>query len=333
MSDLSRNEYHRRPSPEVLTALKESEVRFYSRTHGLRNKIAEIIGTTPERVRVGNGAEELLVELFQSMLRLPAGERVILMPDRTWPLYDVYLKDACVKKVEFPNGDATTYDARVIVEALHAHTPQMTILCSPNNPTSSVIAPEELETVLQNTKGIVVLDQTYHGFDNTDQNYTPVFDTYPNLVILRSFSKKYGLAGARIGWTLIHEETAQRVGLPRRMLGLSTIIENLGIAALDSQDHYDEQAREIVAERDSLIHTINATNKFYAPPSKTNFVFLRGPVHQLATKLAEYDIKIHVFPEGTYDGWARFGIGTKKDTAAILSIFTKWENPVSGTSS
>lgn len=326
MVDLSKNEYQGEPSPEVASALSGAELRFYSRTSSLKQRIAKELSISVDWVHLGNGAEEVLVELFQSLVRFPKEERKVLMPDLTWPFYDRYLADADAIKVEFPLTADFSYDTKTIVERLKTENPRMTVICSPNNPTSSVISSDSLEAILENATGIVVVDQTYLGFAK-EEDYLSLLPKHKNLVIVRSFSKFYGLAGARIGYGLIHPETAANLCLPQRMLGLSTLIESLGIAALDSHSFYKEQASRIAKDRDIITDALNRTEVFFAPPSKTNFVFFKGSQKEIELFekiLTTEGIKIYVFPEGKYRGWVRFGIGNKEHTESILKTLKQF---------
>jgi histidinol-phosphate aminotransferase len=331
MKDLSLNEHHYPPAPNVLAAVRECDVRYYAPSHTLRNgleplqeKIGDKFGVDPSWVRLTAGAEEGLVEIIHAQ-RVGWMHSPVLLPEKTWPVYYPHIKDAGLFAYHFEMEDTWSYDPDKIQEAIDLTKPSLVLLCSPNNPTSHVICRSDLEELLEN-KADFAVDETYWGFSSQQENYGTLLRDHQNLMLIRSFSKFYGLAGARIGYMIVHPDTQKRFGLSNKKMGLNVFSERLATAALESHDYYADCAKKIMNDRDAIINAINLRWKCGAPPSETNFVFFRQ-THEVSSKIRrrfeEEGYKIQIFENGPFNGHVRFGIGTQADTQKILKII--WE--------
>ena len=331
MKDLSKNENQYPPSPLVAKALKEKiEAKFYLREPKLQLNIAEFVGVDSSYIYIANGAEEVLINIFQGVSKRSVSERKILLANYSWPFYDFYIKDAEAEIVRFELGNNFEYIVEPIRKCYLEKSPSLIVLCSPNNPTSSIIREQSLKEILEfvDKDCIIVIDETYKGFVEKEHNYIHLFNKFKNLIIVRSFSKFYGLAGVRIGYGLIHPGTKLKLKLPSNRLGLSVFMEKLGIAALESTGYYKEVAAKIVTDRDKIIKSINETKLFNACNSNTNFVFMWSPQDEISTLVKKFEnceIKVFVFTEEPYKGYLRFGVGLEEDTEKILNIFTSYK--------
>lgn len=156
--------------------------------------------------------------------------------------------------------------------------PRYLIITSPNNPTGNSINPEELRKILQNVSNstLVILDEASFGFDadHKQDDFIKLLHEFTNLIILRSFSKLYALAGVRIAYCLCGKNAKKLLRYQSHYLGLNRISEEVAIAALQSNNYYKKISKIVIANRELLTRKINTTTYFHAFSSKGNFVLI-----------------------------------------------------------
>jgi histidinol-phosphate aminotransferase len=281
---LSSNESPFGPSPKVVKAIGEyagSLNRYPPLTdERLRQALALAYGrsTTSANFLSGNGAFEVLDMIARGFLG-PNDSCIVCKPT-----FGVYMKTAMyqgAKIVDIPlDGIDFTHDVGAILDAVDEST-RVVYICNPNNPAGSILTDREMARLVAGMPDhtVIVADEVYHHFvERLDfPDSLPYVLAGKNVIIVRSFSKAYGLAGLRVGYAISTPEIVGYLTRLRRTFQISTVAIEGAVAALQDQDHVVGTVDMIRAERKWLIDHLDQLN-LKAWPSETNFVMLRCPV-------------------------------------------------------
>src|SRR5579875_3037925 len=164
----------------------------------LKKKIAEIKGVAPENILLGNGSDECIDLLIRAFCE-PQVDNIVICPP-TYGMYEVYAHINNVPVKAVPLTPTFQLDLEALENAIDART-KLIFLCSPNNPTANSLIREDVEMILNNFDGLVVVDEAYINFSR-QRSFVPELKEYPNLVVLQTFSKAWGLDALRLGMTL-----------------------------------------------------------------------------------------------------------------------------------
>lgn len=283
--NLASNENPYEPSEEVKEAYLRAvnKISRYPKADYFRLKeaIAEYTGFEGERIAVGCGASEI-ISCICNIIVEELDRVVIPMPSYT--LYSIYamLRNA---SISFPVFERYDVDA----EAIAKEKPKLVFLCSPNNPTGNSLSREIVEKVAESSD-YVVLDEAYVEF--SDDSKIDMVEEFENLIVLRSFSKFFGLAGMRVGYAVCSAEIAEAIEKVRLPFSVSHPAVETAIAALRSLDYYEKVRRKIVAERERLIERLRRIDWLEVYPSDANFVLVKSNKEGVVEKLAEKGILV-----------------------------------------
>ncbi|MBC7188271.1 MAG: histidinol-phosphate aminotransferase family protein [Calditrichaeota bacterium] len=327
---LDKNENKYGPSPKcmkVLRSMHKSCLSDYTRddNRGLRHLLAERFGVAVDQVLLGYGAEDILKQIFE--LALAPGQAVLL-PSHGWYYYDQLCEARKLDKhtyLMYRHGRQFLYDYESLLQQFVTLRPRLTVVCSPNNPTGSTFDSGHFESLLLSSHPdqVLLYDQAYAGFASGEQ--PPVsrwLQNYGNLIVLGTFSKYYALAGARIGFALVSKGLPEKLGLTERLLGFSQVLEQLAIAALESDKYYRSVAKKTRRDRAKLIEKINSLPGFVAFDSEANFFLAEYPPHAkelLAEELAKRHLKIKfITDEPAFRNMVRISLGKEEHTALLM---------------
>jgi histidinol-phosphate aminotransferase len=295
--------YNRYPDPQQL-ALKE--------------KITRIKGITSEHIFLGNGSDEAIDILYRAFCE-PGRDNVIICPP-TYGMYEVSanINDVAVKKVPLTPGFQLDLDA--LEEAVDAQT-RIIWLCSPNNPTGNSLDRGDIELVLNNFDGLVVIDEAYVNFSR-QRSFIPDLADYPNLVILQTLSKAWGLAALRVGMAFASAAVIEIMNRIKPPYNINEASQKLAADALGEVEQVNEMIRILVSERDRLEAALTSQGKVITVfPSDANFLLVRVPD---ARRLYEFLLGrgIVVRDRSSQPGCAdclRITVGTPAENDLLLS--------------
>ena len=239
---LASNENQYGASPKAIAAMQEElkNLHFYPEGYpiDLINALSEKLGVDTERFVIGNGGEGLIWNI--SMALLNPGDEIIISS----PTFDIYTLSATylgAEVVTVPLNDGA-YDVEAMVGAITKKT-KIFWLCTPNNPTGHIASQEQIDYVMENVPEnvVVVLDEAYFEFASEQEDYPTNsisrLDDHKNLIILRTLSKAYGLAGIRLGYLLTSALIAEKINMVKQTLGVNRLAHIGGIAALEDDDY------------------------------------------------------------------------------------------------
>ena len=335
---LDRNENRYGPAAECLALLREiaPDLLFnYTRDFqkgvysALSLKLAEMHGVPEKRIVLGYGCEDILKQAIHLWVR--PGERV-LIPSASWWYYRSIADEVGGETVEYPIVETPTafvYDLERLARIQRDARARIVLIASPNNPTGNSFPPPRLAEVLEIFRdGVVVYDEAYYGFadekDERDEGAAALARRHPNLLVLRTFSKLYALAGARIGYAVVGEGLDDFLKFSSRNLGYSRVSEKLALAALSNPGYYDRIRGRIVADRRRIIETLRGFPGVRAYDSDANFVLARFLEPLTATVKAELDRRgliVKFLTEPAFLHCARITVGTSEETSSLIEAF------------
>ncbi|HXR10916.1 MAG TPA: histidinol-phosphate transaminase [Gaiellaceae bacterium] len=276
---LGSNENSEPPSPRVREALERSyddANRSPSTRPPLRLELAARFGVSPERILLGAGSTELIDATMRTFVR--AGDEVIL-PRPSWPVFRRRLAALQANTVEVPlaaGPHAYDYDLDALLGAVTDRT-KLIVLCSPNNPTGNSLALDAVRRCAQAGPALL-LDAAYADFD-PDVDLSPLVHEYRNVVLTRTFSKAYCLAGLRVGYVVGDANVLDYVDrflVPGSSVSSASL--HAGLAALEDEEYRRRQVARILAERERLLGRLRDLG-VTAYESRGNFVAFDAAAH------------------------------------------------------
>lgn len=225
-----------------------------------------------DQVLLGNGSDEVLDLLFRAFCE-PKTDNVITLPP-TYGMYSVLANINAVENREILLSTDFQPEIDAILEAVDANT-KMIFLCSPNNPTGNSFSDESVVTLLQNFKGLVVIDEAYIDFSKK-QSWLNELDEYPNLIITQTLSKAYGLAGIRLGICYASGAIISVLNKIKPPYNVNELTQQRALERLADKEKIQLEIDSIVIQRDDLLKVLNEVNfvsKIY--PTEANFVLIK----------------------------------------------------------
>mgnify|MGYP001556027008 CR=1 FL=1 len=238
----------------------------------LKEKLSLIKGVSPEHIFLGNGSDECIDLLYRGFCN-PGKDNVIICTP-TYGMYEIcaQINDIQVKKA--PILENFQLDL-IHLENLVDENTRIIWLCSPNNPTGNSLDRPDVEMVLNNFNGLVVIDEAYINFSR-HRSFLQELADYPNLVVLQTLSKAWGLAGLRLGMAFASEEIIHVYNKIKPPYNINQATQDLALEALDQVDQVNEMIRILVAERDMLVPKLKELPMVVEVyPSDANFLLVK----------------------------------------------------------
>jgi histidinol-phosphate aminotransferase len=283
----------------------------------LNECLARFAGWRSDGIIAGNGSNELIQALL--MVTMEAGKTLLLSE----PTFTLYRQVATVLggKVEtvFLTSELE-YDSEALERFVAEKQPDVTIVCSPNNPTGCVIDDAVLRTLLESARGLVVIDEAYHEFAGS--SVVPLLKEYENLIVLRTFSKAMAVAALRIGYLLASPDLVREIGkgvLPYNVNVFSQIAAEVAV------ENYDSELRplvqRIVSERDRVFAALTEIDGLAPVASHANFILVKSTSNpkRIFSEMLARDILIRdVSGYPMLSEYFRFSIGTPEENDCVL---------------
>jgi histidinol-phosphate aminotransferase len=317
---LSSNESPHGPLPSVVDAISEAarNINRYpdNNATALTEAIASFCGVPADHVAVGCGSVGMTQMLLEAVAE-PGAEVVYAW--RSFEAYPLLVSLSGATGVQVALKDET-HDLEAMADAITENT-RLIFVCNPNNPTGTIVRRAELEAFLDRVPAdcLVVLDEAYREYirDEEVPDGLTLRGDRPNLAVLRTFSKAYGLAGLRIGYLVAHPEVAGAIRKTFLPFSVNSVAQAAGVASLTATDELLERVEGTVKERDRVRDALIADG-WTVPPTEANFVWLRLGDRTMDFSAACDAQGVSVRP---FDGeGARVSIGSADENDAFLAV-------------
>jgi histidinol-phosphate aminotransferase len=320
---LASNENPLPPSAKALAAMREALPQVNSYPDGdwyrLRHALAAHLGVRPDEVAVGNGADGLIM---QTCMAYVDQDDEVIVSCSSFPVYDVYALAMRGRLIKIPLKDYAL-DLEAMAKAITSRT-KLVFVCNPNNPTGTIVTADEVDRFLDRIPEdvLVVLDEAYYEFVNTSdfpRSIDYVRAGRANVIVLRTFSKVYGLAGIRVGYGIAHANVLAPIHKVREPFAVNLIAQAAGIGALQDREHLVRSVDANHAGREYLYREFDRLGLFYVK-SHTNFVLVK--VGQEANRIIQalLEAGVIVRPCGGYElpEFLRITVGDPRQNRRVI---------------
>ena len=304
-----------------ITSLASKNYNRYPDPHQriLKQKISPIKDVAVENIFLGNGSDEPIDLLIRAFCE-PKQDEILLLPP-TYGMYKVCasIQDVAIKTVALDSDFDIRQDA--VLDNITEKT-KIIFICTPNNPTANAVSYDKIKTILKAFDGIVVVDEAYIDFSEKE-SFTNYLDEYPNLVVLHTFSKAWGMAALRLGMCFASEEIIQVLTKIKFPYNINQATIDLAMLALDKHDEMKSLVATINSERNRLQEELLKFDfVVFVYPSETNFLLVKVTQpkaiynYLLNEKVIIRDRSDVIGCEGSL----RFSIGTKEENDLVIKL-------------
>jgi histidinol-phosphate aminotransferase len=316
---LNVNENPYPPAPGLARAMGDAvaEVagqlnRYPDRDAGrLRDALAAYLGSGLDRRRVwaANGSNEVMVQLLQAF---GGPGRTVLSFTPTYSMYPDYCRDTFTGYVTVERDGQFQVTPEAAAAAVVAHRPDVVLLASPNNPTGTVLPIDTVRAVAEVAPGMVVVDEAYAEFVRPGTpSALELLDSYPRLVVTRTMSKAFALAGARLGYLAAHQSVVDAVQLVRLPYHLSAVTQAVAQVALAHADELLARVADLRLGRDAQLAWLRGAG-YEVADSDANFLLFGRFAQRRSVWQGLLDRGVLVRETGP-DGWLRVSVGTPEE--------------------
>lgn len=318
---LNTNENAYPPSPKVKEALNNldvSRLKLYpdSESTILRETMAKNLGVNKENIFVGNGSDEVLATAFQTFFMEKDN---ILMPDISYSFYPVYSDMYNVKAKIVPLKDDFTIDINDYIVPNNG-----IIIANPNAPTSISLSRDEIEVIVKNnTNNVVIIDEAYIDFGG--ETVVSLINQYNNLLVIRTLSKSYSLAGLRVGFAIGNKELINGMNKIKNSFNsypIDFVAQTLAIEAIKDVEYF-HKTRNMIIDTKQRIRKQLENIGFTVLDSKANFLFIMHKdkkAEDIFNDLRKNKVLVRFFNKPKINNWLRVTIGTDEQMDRFIKI-------------
>ena len=324
LARLSANENPLGPSPRVVEAVAREAARVHLYPDGgataLRAALARRLDVTPGELLVGNGADELIGLIARAAFE-PGDE--VVVPEPSFEPYGTSATIAGARAVPSPLAGYAT-DLEDVRRKVTDRTTAV-MLCSPHNPTATIVREKPLRAFLDalgDDPPLVILDEAYRDFVD-DPEYpdgVALLRRHPRLILLRTFSKIAALAGLRVGYAVARAETLDWLNRVREPYNVNRLGQVAALTALEDEAHWERSRRFVIEERRFLSEGLGRRGYTF-PPSQSNFLLVKVPeAAALREKLLRAGILVRDGADVGFPGHLRISVGLRATNEKLLSL-------------
>lgn len=289
----------------------------------VKDKLAFVKQIAANQIFIGNGSDECIDLLFRTFCE-PGKDNIIICPP-TYPMYEVSanINDVTIQKA--PLLPDYQLNLAHIEQLVNVHT-KIIWICSPNNPTGNSLDRIDIETILNHFEGIVVVDEAYINFSKQKSFVQSLID-YPNLVVLQTLSKAWGLAGLRLGMCFASPDIIGYMNKVKAPYNINIVTQELALQALEEVGQVNDMIKLLVDMRIALAEVIaSMPHVIKVFPSDTNFLFVKIPQ---ARKLYKYLLSQGIIVRDrssleSCEDSLRITVGTEQENTALVDAMYQW---------
>ena len=321
ITKLNTNENPYPPSPQALEVLRsytDGNLRLYpdAMAMELRKAVSEVLEVSTDWVLPGDGSDDLIIMIARACLG--AGRKVVF-PTPTFPYYRTQGKIADTEIIEIPTGEAEEF--RIPIEGIVTANGDVTFLSSPNSPTGAVVDFDRLDWAAGELEGLLVIDEAYVDF--ADFNALKLVEKRENVIVLRTLSKGYSLAGLRVGFGIANPLLLEGILKTKSIYNVGAIPAAVGAAALRDQAYHDEYVRKIIEQRNRMKQELSTRGcKVWA--SQGNFLMVTvpgGDAKSICDGLKDRNVLVRYFNNPVMSDKLRISVGSKSEVDKLLAAW------------
>jgi histidinol-phosphate aminotransferase len=320
---LASNENPLGPAIQVIDTIQSEakNISLYpdSDSRELKAALAEKYQLDQEKIFLGNGSDEIL-DLLMTLI-LKSGDEVI-QGDPSFIKYELSIKSRGGNNIKVPLDENYRHDLKAMESKITDQTKAI-LICNPNNPTGTMLKKEEIESFLERISDeiLVIVDQAYHEYITAEDHFDGVelLDKHSNLMLMRTFSKVYGLAGMRIGYALADSELIDYLNRIRGPFNVNRLAQKAAVTALKSESHLEICQNLNEKEKNFLYQKFEELDLDYIK-TEANFVMVNTgmPADEVFEKLQQEGVIIRSGKQFGMDTWIRVTIGTRADNEYFI---------------
>ena len=290
----------------------------------LKKEISKIKSISDKHIFLGNGSDEI-IDIIIRIFAEPKQDKILIFP----PTYGMYEVSADINNVEIKILDLDK-DFQISIDEnlknlIKEDSLKIIFVCSPNNPTGNLIHKESIEFLLNNFNGIIVIDEAYEDFAVVKSWKTEI-ENYPNLIVMQTFSKAWGMAGLRVGMAFTNEKIIGLMNKVKPPYNISLLNQNEVLKNIKNTETFDKNLKTIINEKENLekiLPNFSFVEKIY--PSNANFILAKV---QDADKLYNYLIEEKIVIRNRHKivkNGVRISIGNPEENQNLISALEKFE--------
>lgn len=307
---------------ELIQALDTFRPQIYPKpmSDDIREALADYIGAKPENFIVGNGGDEMISYLLGTFL--DPGDQ-ILIHSPTFDMYELGAETLGASAIKVKDLPGYRRDQKGLLEAVRTYQPKVTVICNPNNPTGDLLPRAFIEEVLKAADNIVFVDEAYMEFAQKE-SVIDLIDTYPNLIVLRTLSKAFALAGMRCGYLAADEALIEAIAKIKAPYNLNAFTQLFAPIVIRHREDIFKVRDVICVERDRLYAAMKEIPGVTVYPSCTNFLLVQVDKKQeeIFEALRRKDILVKIYrnSQDIPNGF-RISVTTKDVDDVLISVF------------
>ncbi len=317
---------HRLPQwlrEEAAGLIRDAEINRYPDPDALplKNRLRKVMAV-PDccGLLLGNGSDEIISILISAVA---APETVIMSLAPTFVMFRMSAEIARARYVSVPLDEDFSLNVNRVLAAIKEHRPAIIFIAYPNNPTGNLFDEDDIQQIIEQAPGLVVIDEAYQVF--AERSLMPRLPEFPNLVVMRTLSK-LGLAGLRLGYAAARPEWIKEFDKVRGPYNVGMLTQLITEKVLQHHDVLEAQAREIIAERTRMSEALGMLGKVRVFPSSANFILLRVPdANQAFSGLKNRGVLVKNLHGGSplLEECLRFTVGTRAENELLMRTFVE----------
>ena len=290
----------------------------------LKQKLAEIKNTNPETIFIGNGSDEIIDLAFRVFCEPKQDKALTFVP--TYGMYEVSANINDVELIQLPLNENFQIEKKDLEPYFLDEFLKLIFICSPNNPTGNLLKTEDIEFILEKFTGIVIIDEAYIDFCEQPSFITKI-SKYPNLIIIQTLSKAWGMAGIRLGIGYMNEEILSYYNRVKAPYNISVINQQTAMEVLNNEEKFTQEVRAILIEKQRLIQNLSELKMIKKTfPSDANFLLVEVEnAGELYGKLIEKKIIIRN-RNSVIKNCVRISVGTFEENEELLNALKELNN-------
>ena len=290
----------------------------------LKQKLAEIKNTNPETIFIGNGSDEIIDLAFRVFCEPKQDKALTFIP--TYGMYEVSANINDVELIKLPLNKNFQIEKKDLEPYFLDEFLKLIFICSPNNPTGNLLKTEDIEFILEKFTGIVIIDEAYIDFCEQPSFITKI-SKYPNLIIIQTLSKAWGMAGIRLGIGYMNEEILSYYNRVKAPYNISVINQQTAMEVLNNEEKFTQEVQTILIEKQRLIQNLSELKmikKIF--PSDANFLLVEVEnAGELYGKLIEKKIIIRN-RNSVIKNCVRISVGTFEENEQLINALKELNN-------